>query len=218
MTQQKLPLFPLNSVLFPGAPLTLHIFEERYRLMIARCLEQETPFGVVLIREGEEVGQPAVPHEIGTAAQITKHVRLEDGRYYLAAVGQRRFRIQYTFQKMPYMVASVSMLPEESGAAVTTVAQELHKTYDRYWQAVTAATGFQNQPEQLSEDVVEMTYQLAHRLQVSNERKQRWLETDVATRMHEIATALRTEMLLLPRSGSGDRGVSGEWSGLGSWN
>lgn len=216
MTQQKLPLFPLNTVLFPGAPLTLHIFEERYRLMIARCLEQSTPFGVVLIREGEEVGQAAVPHPVGTIAQITKHVRLEDGRYYLAAVGQRRFRIQYTFQKMPYLIASVTMLPEESGSEITTAAQELRGMYDRYWQAVTAATGFQNQPETLSNDVIEMAYQLAHRLQVSNERKQRWLETDITTRMHEIVTALRTEMMLLPRTGG--RSVSGDWNGLGSWN
>ena len=52
----KLPLFPLNMVLFPGLPISLHIFEERYRLMIARCIEQNGPFGVVLIREGREVG------------------------------------------------------------------------------------------------------------------------------------------------------------------
>ena len=52
---QKLPLFPLNTVLFPGAPIQLHIFEERYRLMIGRCLEQSSPFGVVLIRSGSEV-------------------------------------------------------------------------------------------------------------------------------------------------------------------
>lgn len=213
---QKLPLFPLNMVLFPGAPLTLHIFEERYRLMIARCLEQSTPFGVVLIREGEEVSQPAVPYGVGTVAHITKHVRLEDGRYYLAAVGQRRFRVQYALQRQPYMITSVVMLPEEGGAEVAPAVQELRATYDRYWHAVTAATGSQYQAEELSDDVIEMTYQLAHRLQVSNERKQRWLEADVATRVREISAALRAEMLLLPNSG-GDS-MSGQWSGLGSWN
>lgn len=198
---QKLPLFPLNTVLFPGAPLTLHVFEERYRLMIGRCLEQNTPFGVVLIREGEEVGQPAVPHGVGTIAQITKHVRLEDGRYYIAAVGQRRFRVQYALQRMPYLISSVVLLHEEGGAEVTALAQELRALHDRYWKAVAAATGFQHRPDRLSDDVIEMTYQLAHRLQVPNEQKQHWLEADVATRIREITAALRNEMVLLPNSG-----------------
>ncbi len=213
---QKLPLFPLNTVLFPGASLTLHIFEERYRLMISRCLEQQTPFGVVLIRDGEEVGQNVLPHEIGTIAQITKHVRLDDGRYYLTTVGQRRFRVQYALQRMPYIVASVAMLPEETNPSITSIAQELRTTYDQYWQSVTAATGFQNQAEGLSDDLIAMTYQLAHRLQVPNEQKQHWLETDMATRIREIIQALQAEMVLLPRPGTGGR--SNEWSGLGSWN
>lgn len=212
---QKLPLFPLNTVLFPGAPLTLHIFEERYRVMIGRCLEQNTPFGVILIRNGEEVGQPAITHDVGTIAQITKHVNLEDGRYYLAAVGQRRFRIQYALQRMPYMIASVVLLHEEGDAEVTTLAQDLRDIYNRYWKAISTATGFQSQGEQLSDDMIETTYQLAHRLQVSNDRKQRWLEVDVATRIREIRNEIRKEMQLLPKSIGG---VSNKWNGMGSWN
>ncbi len=213
---QKLPLFPLNMVLFPGAPLTLHIFEERYRQMIGRCLEQSTPFGVVLIREGEEVGQPAIPHNVGTIAQINANVRMEDGRYYIAAVGQRRFRVQYALQRVPYIIASVVLLPEETGTEVVAAAKELRTIYERYWQAVAAATGFQPQVEKLPEDVVAMTYQLADRLQIDTERKQRWLEADVATRVREIVAALRTEMLLLPRADRSDS--PGGWNGPGSWN
>ena len=144
---QKLPIFPLNTVLFPGAPIQLHIFEERYRLMIGRCLEQSSPFGVALIRSGSEVspddpwvrrqleladpanelelgalkrelGGETVPHSVGTTAQISvgESVRLSDGRYYLVASGQRRFRIQYFVQRQPYLIASVAYLPEESSA------------------------------------------------------------------------------------------------------
>ena len=72
----KLPLFPLQTVLFPGAPILLHIFEERYRLMIGRCLEQNSPFGVVLIRQGTEVDPDAIPYGVGTTAQIRDSVRL----------------------------------------------------------------------------------------------------------------------------------------------
>src|SRR5437762_3596677 len=111
----KLPLFPLNTVLFPGMPISLYIFEERYRLMIGRCLDQNTVFGVVLIREGSEVEPGAIPHLVGTTAQITESVQMEDGRYYLVATGQRRFRIQYIAQRQPYIVSSISYLPEESG-------------------------------------------------------------------------------------------------------
>lgn len=213
---QKLPLFPLNTVLFPSAPLTLHIFEERYRLMISRCLEQNTPFGVVLIREGEEVGRPAVPYNVGTVAQINANVRMEDGRYYIATVGQRRFRMQYALQRTPYMIASVVLLPEETTPNVPDIAQELRATYERYWRAVAQATGFQAKAEKLPEDVVTMTYQLADRLQVTNERKQRWLEADVATRVREITAALRAEMGLLPHTEKDS--PPGNWNGPGSWN
>ena len=66
----QLPLFPLNLVLFPGMDLPLHIFEERYKSMIGDCLNQNLPFGVVLIKEGLEVGTPAEPERIGTSARI----------------------------------------------------------------------------------------------------------------------------------------------------
>ncbi|HQF70729.1 MAG TPA: LON peptidase substrate-binding domain-containing protein, partial [Promineifilum sp.] len=67
----ELPLFPLNLVLFPGMPLPLHIFEERYKEMVADCLRENRPFGVVLIAEGRaEGGAPARPHVVGCTAEI----------------------------------------------------------------------------------------------------------------------------------------------------
>jgi len=66
----ELPLFPLNTVLFPGATLPLHVFEERYKQMINQCLESRSPFGVLLIRSGNEVGTPTEPFEVGTTASI----------------------------------------------------------------------------------------------------------------------------------------------------
>lgn len=213
---KKLPLFPLDTVLFPGAPLPLHIFEERYRLMISRCLEQKTPFGVVLIQSGEQVGGPATTYSIGTTAQIEKSERLDDGRYLIYTQGERRFRVQYALQRTPYIVASVALLPEESGAGIVDQARELHALHERYWQRVAHATGFMNEVEDLSQEAVEMSYQLAHRLQVDNWRKQRWLEADVSTRLREITVVLRAELALLPNAPSGKE--PGEWFGPGSWN
>src|SRR5437667_12828417 len=79
----ELPLFPLNTVLFPTAPLTLHIFEERYKDMVSRCIAEDIPFGVVLIREGREVGAPSLPFEVGTTAQSVSVAQLVHGRSHL---------------------------------------------------------------------------------------------------------------------------------------
>ncbi|HMQ32516.1 MAG TPA: LON peptidase substrate-binding domain-containing protein [Chloroflexaceae bacterium] len=218
---RQLPLFPLGTTLFPGATLNLHIFEERYRLMIARCLEQQSPFGVVLIREGDEVeegrlgARPAEPYTVGTAAEISANVRLEDGRYLLTAVGRERFRIQYVLQRAPYIIASVAALPEERPAGAASAAAELRATYERYWQAVAAATGVPAQPEDLPDDPLDLAYHLADRLQVSMARKQRWLEADLRTRLRELAADLRAELALMP---TGQRKTGEGFSGMGSLN
>ena len=107
-----LPLFPLHVVLFPGLPLPLHIFEPRYRLMIGQCLEADAPFGVVLIRAGREVGDPADPYSVGTTAQIVRQERLADGRLNLLCVGRHRFRIRALRTDQPYLAADVEPLAE----------------------------------------------------------------------------------------------------------
>ena len=89
----ELPLFPLNSVLFPGATLPLHIFEERYKLMIGRCLQSGSPFGVLLIRSGNEVGEATEPFEVGTTARIVRVQHLDEGRMNLVCLGEQRFRL-----------------------------------------------------------------------------------------------------------------------------
>lgn len=213
---QKLPLFPLGLVLFPNAPLPLHIFEERYREMVGRCLEQNTPFGVVLIREGVAEESDVTFYSVGTTAQISDGVKLDDGRYLINTTGQRRFRIQYLVQRVPYYIASVAFLSEESTTPVSEPADELRSLYTRYWEALTAATGVGYEAETLPDDIVDLTYWMAHKLQVENDQKQRWLEADISTRLGEMSAALRAEMALLPdRPGSP---FEGGWNGPGSWN
>jgi Lon protease-like protein len=89
---KPLALFPLNIVLFPDGPLPLRIFETRYVDMVRRCMRDEEPFGVVLIRSGSEVG-PAQTHDVGTTAKIIDFHSLSDGLLGLSCVGQQRFRI-----------------------------------------------------------------------------------------------------------------------------
>ncbi|MFV9503959.1 MAG: LON peptidase substrate-binding domain-containing protein [Oscillochloridaceae bacterium umkhey_bin13] len=218
---RQLPLFPLGTILFPGATINLHIFEERYRLMIGRCLESETPFGVVLIQRGDEVeegrlgARAAEPYPVGTIAQISASVRLEDGRMLITAVGAERFRIESLDQSSPYLIASVTPLPETVPTGVSAAASELRATYERYWQAVAAATGAPIQAEDPPGDPLDLAYHLADRLQVSLERKQHWLETDLMTRLRELTGDLRAELALMP---TGQRKTGEGLSGLGSLN
>jgi Lon protease-like protein len=106
-----IPLFPLETVLFPYTALPLHIFEPRYREMVMYCLEHDSPFGVVLIREGSEVGDPnAEPHEIGTLARIGRLRRQPDGRIHLLALGEERFQVVRLIRgDAPYLKAQVRL-------------------------------------------------------------------------------------------------------------
>ena len=88
----RVPLFPLNTVLFPGGPLPLRIFEARYLDMISECMKSDVPFGVLLIREGQEAG-PASTYEVGTLARIVDWYRGSDGLLGITAVGTQRFRL-----------------------------------------------------------------------------------------------------------------------------
>lgn len=88
----QIPLFPLNTVLFPGGPLPLRIFEPRYLDMLSRCMKDNAPFGVLLIREGGEVG-PATTCEVGTLATVTDWYQGSDGILGVTAIGTERFRL-----------------------------------------------------------------------------------------------------------------------------
>ena len=90
----SLPLFPLNTVLFPGGRLPLRIFEQRYMDMAKACLKDGTPFGVCLIVDGKEVGEPAVPADVGTLARITSWDMPQLGVLQVLALGSQRFRIK----------------------------------------------------------------------------------------------------------------------------
>jgi Lon protease-like protein len=92
MTTPKVSLFPLRTVLYPGGPLPLRIFEPRYLDMISECLKTERPFGVLLIRSGEETG-PATTYDLGTLARIVDWYQGSDGLLGVTAIGEQRFRL-----------------------------------------------------------------------------------------------------------------------------
>lgn len=115
MNPLQVPLFPLHTVLFPGGPLPLRVFEPRYLQMISDCLRTDRCFGVCLISDGREVGEAATPHDTGTTARIVDWHQRHDGLLGISARGERRFRIlSREVQRNQLTVAKVELLPEDS--------------------------------------------------------------------------------------------------------
>ena len=108
-----LPMFPLGTVLFPYAMLPLHVFEDRYRVMIRRVMDGDREFGVVLIERGSEVGGGDVRFDTGTIARVVQAAELPGGRYAVAAVGLGRVRVTRWLPDDPYPQAEVVALADE---------------------------------------------------------------------------------------------------------
>lgn len=207
----EMPLFPLNTVLFPGAPIHLHIFEERYKAMIGMCLEQRRPFGVVLIRRGTEaLGPLAEPHTVGCSARIAKAQRLEQGRMNIVAIGQERFRIlSLDSRAFPYLLGTVQPFPLEIGdpADLARRALRLRQQVAHLMQTQLRAAGQTLDPSSLPEDPVELAYLAASVLQISVEQKQQLLQivrsVDLIERVRE--TYRREQALVEAILAHGDR-------------
>jgi Lon protease-like protein len=112
-----MPMFPLGTVLVPGAGLPLHVFEERYRAMVRDCLSGDQEFGVVLIERGSEVGGGDVRSSVGTVARIVEASELPDGRWAMIAVGTRRIRVVSWLPDDPYPRAEVEAWPDAPAGA-----------------------------------------------------------------------------------------------------
>ena len=127
----EIPLFPLGTVLFPGGPLPLRIFETRYIDLVRRCLRDGTGFGVVLIREGVEAGGAATTFDVGTYARIVDFSQQPDGLLGISALGERRFRILERRRARDGLnVADVEWLPEESSSPLPEEFAELGPALD----------------------------------------------------------------------------------------
>ena len=117
MPLENLPLFPLHTVLFPGGRLPLRIFEMRYMDMAKACLKDRSPFGVCLIREGREVGEPALPASVGTLARIEQWDMPQLGLLEIIALGGERFRIlERRVEKNGLARARVELLAPDADA------------------------------------------------------------------------------------------------------
>ena len=202
--ENDLPLFPLNAVLFPQARMPLHIFEPRYREMMNRCLEEELAFGVLLIKEGDEVGGPATPHEIGTLARIVDVARLEDGRMNIIVAGVTRFKLREQHTDRAYLTGRIQLLPDENVnlKKVERVAQRTGELFEKYAAVVRSIAAVDEDAEKeeldLPKDPTVLSYAIAAGLPISMSDKQTLLATPTTLqRLRREAAYLERELELL---------------------
>jgi hypothetical protein len=184
----EIALFPLRSVLFPGGSIRLRIFEPRYLDMVSRCLRADEGFGVVLIREGAEVG-PAVTHGVGTLARIADWYRMSNGLLGIMARGTERLRLR-SVRRQPdgLLVARVELLGPERG-------EPLEPRHTAAIAALQALRALAAEPipdgDWHADDAGWVGCRLAELLPASPTEKQQWLEIgDPVERLDAIMPVL----------------------------
>ncbi len=191
---ETLALFPLNTVLFPGQLLPLHIFEPRYRQMIGECIQHGQAFGVVLIRSGQEVGEAAEPYEVGTTAHIVQIESEADGRMNILCVGKSRFRIERLWQDKPYLYGQVELWPWEPYQEGSADVDRVRRQLDRYLQAL-AETAESKLELSLPDEPAALAHVAASVLQIEVSEKQRLLTTpSIGDMLIDIADLLQREL------------------------
>ncbi|HSM56765.1 MAG TPA: LON peptidase substrate-binding domain-containing protein [Candidatus Sulfomarinibacteraceae bacterium] len=201
--EYELPLFPLNTVLFPGMPLTLHVFEERYKTMVNQCLGEGMPFGVVLIKEGVEADGPlAEPHPIGCTAEIAQVQPLLGERMNILVLGGERFRIvslepqqNAGFLKGQVQNYPLEWLPMDDTAQAS---RQLRPWVREYLALLSDAGDVEFDFESLPDDAESLAFLAATVLQVPNSQKQELLAVPgIARLLSDIHTLYRRELPVL---------------------
>lgn len=199
-----LPLFPLGSVLYPGLVLPLHIFEDRYRELVADLLAGPEPqqFGVIAIRHGRETGIDGVSalFETGCTAKLRRVEKYEDGRYDLIAVGVQRFRLLNLGEAAPYFSGDVELLIDEpvDEAETAMVVPPVQRAFRSYLDLMAERGGTQITIPELPGEPLLLSYLVAAAVVVDLPVKQRLLEEpDARRRLLAERRLLAREMQML---------------------
>lgn len=193
-TTARLPLFPLNTVLFPDGMLPLRVFEARYMDMITHCMKAGGTFGVCLIVAGHEVGEAAVPHPVGTEARIEKWDMAEPGVLSILVRGGRRFRIEdHEVEHDGLLTATVRWLAEPAPEAVPAAQAEILPLL----RSLAADLGERMPPPHRFDDAAWVGARYAELLPIPQLARQRLLELDdIVSRLEIIQQFLRQRGLL----------------------
>jgi Lon protease-like protein len=179
---ERFPLFPLALVLLPHEVVPLHIFEQRYKLMIGECIEDEHEFGIVWLSDSGL-------KDVGCSAVVTEVVdRLDDGRMNILVTGARPFRLMRRIDDMPYPAGDIELL-DEDGASAPDVAEEAHARYADLVERVT-----DDRPD--DDDLAGLdAYAMAATVELEQAIKQDLLELrSERARLERVATVFRAAL------------------------
>jgi Lon protease-like protein len=197
----RLPLFPLNTVLFPGVTTPLHVFEERYRELIRDLLAEEDPkqrlFGVTAIREGYEVGEHGAQslHTVGTMMQLVDVDPYDDGRFDIEVVGRQRLRLHEIDATGPYGVGVVDLIDEPDDHDAQLEAERTLATFETYRDRLSMLRGDLVLEGDLPRDPTYLSWSLATTCLLTQAERQALLESpDAASRLALLRRSLVNEM------------------------
>ena len=186
-----IPLFPLNVVLMPGAPMPLHIFEERYKQMVDECLREESEFGMVFADD-------AGTRDVGCTAKIVELVeRYDDGRMLILVEGSRRFKLNNVLTGKPYYVGEIEFFEEEPEEPdVQALAEECIALLERVVEAATeGSVGIEIEPPYRN-----LSFAIAGRVEFEAETRQQILElTSERARLEKVKELLTSAAERLER-------------------
>lgn len=198
----QLPLFPLDMVLFPHMQVPLHIFEERYKEMVNRCVEESQPFGIVLVT-GVSPGNGRIgTHTVGCTARIARVERFPDGKMNIEVVGESRFRILDTHETNSYRTGLTEPIADEpmTESAVLSLASEVQELLRDFLMRSLARMGQTVDDFELPSDPGPLSFMTACVLPIENETKQELLEErDTAARLTAVKEVLIREVTRLRR-------------------
>jgi len=201
---ERLPLFPLGAVLYPGMLLPLHIFEDRYRRLVRDLLDGPEPrrFGVIAIRKGRETGVEGVQslYEIGCTATLRRVEEHQDGRFDLVTVGTQRFRLLALDQTLPYLQGEIELLPDEAvdGAAAVPAVRAVQAAFRGYLDALTEWGGATVRVGDLPDEPVLLSFIVAAAMVIDLPERQALLdEPDALRRLAAERAVLSRETAML---------------------
>jgi len=175
----EIPLFPLpNLVLFPHIVVPLHIFEERYKLLINGCLDTSDIFGLVLLRKDADEESEQTIHRVGVTVRIVEVERLDEGRMNILCEGENRFRIHRFTQQTPFWKGAVDLFEDKESRSTESLYEQVSELYRTVVNLTASLTGSQEAEVELPESPIDLSYMVSYVIDIDSEEKQKLLEMD----------------------------------------
>src|SRR5438552_9472914 len=188
----EIPLFPLpNLVLFPNIVVPLHIFEERYKLMINGCVDRDEVFGLVLLRNGSDSESEDTIHRVGVSARIVEVERLDEGRLNILCEGEARFRIYRFTQQSPFWKGAADFFEDNEHHPTESLVEQVAELYRSVAELSAKLSGSVQAELALPDSPVDLSYMVSYVLDIESEEKQKLVEmTSTAERLRMLVAHL----------------------------